>query len=431
MSLQATTLLFNVLFMFCQLNTMAIAVPSRFSRKNTIIFFNMVWLALAIFCLVLSLIFDPFTATYIFMLIYWLPQIIAGLFVAKKRNGQFWCIFFSCDIASVLTSTASYVIGSFFISVETATIEMLLIKFIGVIVGTAFAVFFLVPHFKQLLDVDGIPWGSLAMTVFMMDMMILMMVTYPEHIFYRFEERINLLVVCIMSAIILSMLLISLNRVKLSAEQAQKLEEQLALSERYYAELTAQLQENRIHLHDLRYHINTLSGLCAQQDIQGITNYVSTMKNNVPVISQKHYCVINAVNALLSHYENICQEKGISMDCNVQIPALNKIDPLHMCVILGNALQNAIEAMQVSNCDKPHYLNIKAIKNEEKIVIRVSNPYYGTLKFKKDGLPISNKNEIGHGFGLISIKETVNKYNGWFSVDTDNQVFCLQVVLKD
>lgn len=94
MSLHVTTLVFNTVLIFCQLNTMAAALPSRFSKRITFIFFNAVALALLGFCGVLALIYDPDTAIYIFGMVYCLPQIAAGLFVARKRGGQFWCIFF-------------------------------------------------------------------------------------------------------------------------------------------------------------------------------------------------------------------------------------------------------------------------------------------------------------------------------------------------
>ena len=95
MSLHVTNMIFNTVLIFCQLNTMAAALPSRFSRKATFLFFNAVGLALLGCCGVLAALFDPDTAISIFGTAYWFPQIAAGLFVAQRRDGQFWCIFFS------------------------------------------------------------------------------------------------------------------------------------------------------------------------------------------------------------------------------------------------------------------------------------------------------------------------------------------------
>lgn len=290
---------------------------------------------------------------------------------------------------------------------------------------------FLIPRFKQLWDVEGIPWGSLATAVFMMEMMILLMVTYPRLIFYRPGEHMNLLAVCVVSGVVLSMLVVSLNRVKVAADQTQRLEAQLAMSERYYAELTGQLQVNRIRVHDLRHHINTLSGLCAQGNLAEVCGYIATMERWIPAASYRQYCASGAVNALLSHYEAICRQKKIPLDCQVRLPVLERVDPLHLCVIFGNALQNALDALEGLEKDRSPYLRVQATRTQGRIVINVSNPYTGTLRTYKDGLPISSKPEPGHGFGLLSIRETVRRYNGWCGTEGDNQVFILQVVLKD
>ena len=431
MSLHVTNMIFNTVLIFCQLHTMAAALPSRFSRKATFLFFNAVGLALLGCCGVLAALFDPDTAISIFGTAYWFPQIAAGLFVAQRRDGQFWCIFFSCDVASVLSSTAGYVIGSWFFPFDTANLGMLSVRSLGVVLGTVFAVRFLIPRFKHLWHAEGVPWAPLPMTVFMLELMILAMTTYPELIFYRRGEHINLLLVCVVSGVVLSMLVISLSRVKAAADHAKELEVQLAMSERYYAELTAQLQENRIRLHDLRHHVNALSGLCSQGDMAGIISYVAGMEQSIPSSSYRPYCVSGAVNALLGHYETTCRERGIDFDCQMCLPVLKVVDPLHLCVIFGNALQNALEAMEKLPQDAPRWLKIRAAWTDGRIAITVSNPFAGTVSFARGSLPASSKRQAGHGFGLLSIQNTVRRYSGWFNAEAQGQTFVLQAVLKD
>ncbi len=431
MSLHITNLIFNTVLIFCQLNTMAAALHSRFSRRATFLLFNTVGLALLGGCGVLALLFDPETAIMIFGVVYWFPQIIVGLFVARQRGGQFWCIFFSCDVASVLASTAGYVVGSWFFPFDTANMGMLTVRMIGVLLGTVFAVLFLIPRFKRLLNVEGVPWTPLAMTVFLQEMMILLMTIYPDLIFHRQGEHINLLMVCVSSGVVLSMLVVSLNRVQAAAERTKELEAQLALSERYYAELTAQIQENRIHLHDLRHHVNTLSSLCGQKDIDGISSYVAAMEDSLPTSIYHPYCISGAVNALLNHYEAICEKQGIGFQCQTHLPVLNIVDPLHLCVIFGNALQNAIEAVEKLPQDIPRSLKVQATRTDGRIVITVINPISGAMGFRRGTLPASSKKEQGHGFGLLSIQKTVHRYDGWFSVEVQGQEFVLKAVLRD
>ncbi len=162
MSLHITTLVFNTVLIFCQLNTMAMALPSRFSRRSTFLIFNGVGLGMLAGCGVLALVCAPDTAIYIFSTCYWLPQVGTGLLIAQKRGGQFWCIFFACDVSSVVGTTAAYVVGSWFFPFNTPNWGMVWVRSLGVLAGMVFAVLFLIPRFKRVLDVPGVPWATMA-----------------------------------------------------------------------------------------------------------------------------------------------------------------------------------------------------------------------------------------------------------------------------
>jgi sensor histidine kinase regulating citrate/malate metabolism len=66
------------------------------------------------------------------------------------------------------------------------------------------------------------------------------------------------------------------------------------------------------------------------------------------------------------------------------------------------------------------------------VVVQVENPYEGELELR-DGLPKTVKqNEPGyHGYGLKSIRDTVEKYGGYLTVETEGQVFLLRLLFPD
>ena len=437
MTMTGNNLIYSTVLIFCQLNTMAAALPSRFSRKKTFLFMNLVGAVLLGLCALLSVLLDAETAIAIFGELYVFPQIAAGLFISRYRKGRFWCIFFACDVSSVLCSTGAYTLGSLFFSYNQANLGMLIFRTGGVVLGTVYAVFFLIPKFKNLMDTKGVPWGSLALAVGMMEVMIMVMSTSPALIFLRPEERFNLLGVCVGSGVVLSMLVISLNRVKLAAdesraasERAGVLEGQLALSERYYTDLTTQLQQNRMQVHDLRHHINTLGGLCREGDLEGIRAYVASMETMTPPAEVRQYCASSPVNALLAYYDALCREAGIEFSCDLRLPPLEKVDPLHLCLIFGNALQNALEAIGHLPQSAERYLRVRGAKTGDKLVLSVENPFSGELQLRPDGLPETNKQEPGHGLGLASIRQTAERYGGWGGGQAEGGIFTLQAVLR-
>ena len=431
MSLYVTTMVFNTVLVFCQFNTMGAALPSRFSRKRTFLMINGVSLCLLIACGLSMLVLEPDKVIYFFSMACWVPQMVTALFISRRWGGQFWCIFFACDVASVISSTGAYVVGTWFFPFDSPNWGMVLLRSIGVLLGTAFAVGFLIPRFKSLLDVPGVPWWPLAAAVFLMEMMILFMVLCPRLIFYRPWEHINLLAVCVASGVVLSLLVVSLNRVKEAAHRTKELEKQLIMSEGYYAQLTAQLQENCIRLHDLRHHLDVLYTLCSQGQQEELKSYLCLVKEALPSGTGKEYCASGAVNALLDHYDGLCRDAKILFDCQVRLPHLARIAPLHLCVIFGNALQNALEAMAELPEGTERTLQVQAVRAEGRLVITVTNPVAGQVSLGRNGLPVTKKREPGHGFGLLSIRETVRQYDGWMDVEQQGQVFTLRVVLKD
>lgn len=212
--------------------------------------------------------------------------------------------------------------------------------------------------------------------------------------------------------------------------EAKRLENQLALSEQYYESLVGQLEEARVRDHDLRYHINTLSSLCQAQSWDELAKYLQDMGQALPSAVERQYTKHGAVNALLSYYGGLCKKEHIPFHCQVHLPELGRVEPLHLCVILGNALQNALEAScaLLRQGGAPD-LTLQAAISRRQLTISISNRFTGTLDRDASGNPITSKTESGHGLGLASVRETARRYGGWCGDHVEGDVFFLQVVL--
>ena len=212
--------------------------------------------------------------------------------------------------------------------------------------------------------------------------------------------------------------------------EAKRLENQLALSERYYESLVGQLEEARVRDHDLRYHISTLSNLCRDRAWEEMMGYLQGMGRELPSPLERQYTKHGAVNALLAYYGGLCKAEGIPFRCQAHLPELGRVEPLHLCVILGNALQNALEASEALlwQGGAPD-LALQAVISRRQLTISVSNRFTGTLSRNDSGNPITSKTEFGHGLGLASVRETARRYGGWCGDHIEGDVFFLQVVL--
>ena len=76
-------------------------------------------------------------------------------------------------------------------------------------------------------------------------------------------------------------------------------------------------------------------------------------------------------------------------------------------------------------------LEVQAARGEGRLVITVGNTCSGTVALGHNGLPASTKQEQDHGFGLLSIQQTVRRYGGWMDVEQQENRFLLRMVLKD
>lgn len=211
---------------------------------------------------------------------------------------------------------------------------------------------------------------------------------------------------------------------------ARQLSSQMVLSEQYYQTLLERIEQLRIRDHDLRHHVNALSGLCSAGKWDEVCAYVEGMSRELPPSIRKNYCGNGALDALLGHYEELCNQSGIDFRCQVRLPELGRIEPLHLCVIFGNGLQNALEATERLPSGGEGFISVRAVVAERRMAISISNRFSGGVSLGENGEPVSSKAEPGHGLGLASIRETARRYGGWCGVTAEGDTFTLNVTLS-
>jgi sensor histidine kinase regulating citrate/malate metabolism len=108
---------------------------------------------------------------------------------------------------------------------------------------------------------------------------------------------------------------------------------------------------------------------------------------------------------------------------------LEFIDPVDLYTILGNAIDNAIEAVRKLEEPDHRVVSVTIYAKQHMSVLQIENYYEGELHFA-GGLPVSSKQDHRyHGFGVKSIRSTVEKYGGSISIDTENHIFLLCILL--
>ncbi|HJC23242.1 MAG TPA: GHKL domain-containing protein [Candidatus Eisenbergiella merdavium] len=140
-------------------------------------------------------------------------------------------------------------------------------------------------------------------------------------------------------------------------------------------------------------------------------------------------CGNRIVDAIINFKYATIKNLGISFSLKITIPEEMSVDECDMGIILGNAIDNAIEATEMCvNLEKKITI-LMGVKKGTLIII-IKNPYENELKKSKSGDFLSTKhNSKGHGFGLGAIKKVADKYSGDVLIETQNNIFGITILL--
>ena len=177
--------------------------------------------------------------------------------------------------------------------------------------------------------------------------------------------------------------------------------------------------------HDLRHHLNVIKALASEEN-QELQEYLQTIMDNIPSASRK-FCENQAVNAILSHFSTLCQQKGITLTLDLAVPENNPhISDSDLCVIFGNLLENAVEA-----CDRLGYsekfIRLNSQIQYELLVITMDNSFNGMIQKEDDRFRSAKRDDFG--IGLTSIQSVARKAGGNASFQGDGKVFLSSVYL--
>lgn len=181
---------------------------------------------------------------------------------------------------------------------------------------------------------------------------------------------------------------------------------------------------------------NLLNELIVLKDLIGKEKYADAVKNIDEVIANSHSTerVSNTgnstVDAIINFKYSVASEYGIKFNLKIFIPEEMPIELRDIGVVLGNALDNAIEA--VKNCkNKEKKIEITMGVKKEALILVMKNPFENEISRNRIGEIVTNKlDKRRHGYGLKSMKKISEKYQGDVIIDTNDGIFSLTVILN-
>lgn len=178
--------------------------------------------------------------------------------------------------------------------------------------------------------------------------------------------------------------------------------------------------------HDLKQHFQVALTMLHSGKINEAVDYMEKYNDTVlDGISNKVFCDNDVVNYIINSKSKICSDRHIKIYIYIanEIPEFSDLD---LCVLLGNALDNAIEGVSGEG-NNEIYLELRNVDNF--FMISVKNTIINSVLEYNPNL-ISTKNEKDvHGLGILSMKEVVQKYNGSIEFYESDNKFCCDMLL--
>ena len=180
--------------------------------------------------------------------------------------------------------------------------------------------------------------------------------------------------------------------------------------------------------HDFNNHLGVIYGLLESKDIYKAETYVAQLVQT----TEKYRNLVNIpypmLRAMLNYKLSIAKEKAIELRLMIDVPEGLAINEFDLTVILGNLLDNAIEAcltVQESNRNIGLHISYKP----DYLIIHTENPMKEVSVTQVRGRATTKNDPENHGFGLRNIEYLTQKHNGFMKIDRADGVFNVDIAI--
>lgn len=178
--------------------------------------------------------------------------------------------------------------------------------------------------------------------------------------------------------------------------------------------------------HDLKHQIAFLR---SESDPAKREEFLNRMEEEIRQYEAQNKTGNKVLDTVLTTKSLYCAKHGITFTCVADGTLLDFMDVMDICSIFGNALDNAIECeLKIADKEK-RLIHVTVSKQKNFLILRFENYYEEALQYQEGKLVTTKKDKEYHGYGLKSIRYTVNKYEGAVSIDTNGNWFELKILI--
>lgn len=204
--------------------------------------------------------------------------------------------------------------------------------------------------------------------------------------------------------------------------QSELAEHHYAMQEQYYTQLRSEQEETRAMFHDINKYMQAMRTLAAEGNVAEVNQMMAETQELFDSLTTVVDVGNSVVSVILNEYREITEDADIPFTFDVSVPQNLGISAVDLYVLLGNTLDNAIEACQSLPIEE-RYIRIQMRIYHNILFYQIENPY-------AEGYPQRSRGK-NHGYGLQNVRKCVEKHNGHMAVTQDGNKFVLSMRLND
>lgn len=214
-------------------------------------------------------------------------------------------------------------------------------------------------------------------------------------------------------------------RAKTASDEQLQLElaaHHYAMQEQYYEQLRTEQEETRAMFHDINKYMQAMRTLAAEANAAEVNKMMAETQELFESLTTVVDVGNSVVSTILNEYREIAEDAEIPFDFDVSVPQNLGISAVDLYVLLGNTLDNAVEACGSVPVDE-RYIRIQMRIYHSILFYQIENPYSKEYPQRSRGTT--------HGYGLQNVQKCVEKHNGHMSISQDGNKFILSMRLND
>lgn len=200
------------------------------------------------------------------------------------------------------------------------------------------------------------------------------------------------------------------------------------LISKQYTEVENIYKQMRGWRHDYHNHIQVMKAYLSLGKYEDMDKYLDDLARDLTTIDTVLKTGNIMVDAILNSKLPLAISQNININAKATVPKNLKVSDIDLCVIIGNLMDNAMEATMNLNNQKDRFIRVYIREMKGQLYISITNSVGGKVK-KTSVEYITTKLGINHGFGLKRVDSIVSKYNGFINRQNEEGVFATEIIL--